>query len=428
MLKQRPLLSLVRLARLGNVGFLSSKFLAAATRFLDTRKPAQESTVAAIFASYFCYVGVFSPYLSLFFSSKGFSVSQIGFLIALTSAVRMFGPLAWAWWSDRIARPNLLLRLSTGLMLASLLTLPFLSSVSAFAIAIFCLFLANSAVGPISEALAIQVSQGDGGRYGRVRLWGSTGFVVGVMALGPLLDLTGVQTLPWWMIASGVVVAVIPWFFGDVPAPIKTTQPAARIVSVLQQAPVILFFISAFFMIFAHAALYTFYSLQLERLGFSKTHIGLFWSIGVLAEIALFYFQDILFKRFSLLHLLLFSFVCAVIRFVVIGFAEASAVLLIIAQLMHAVTFAVHHSASVGLIRQWFAPNQLVRAQALYIVIAYGFGGTAGGLLLAQVWERFSSAAVFFASAGAAALGAVMVILLIKQTSRGAIANQELTN
>ena len=392
-----------------------SKFFASATqRRLDAREPAQEWTVAAVLASYFCYVGVFSPYLSLYFLSKGFSVAQIGFLIALTSAVRMFGPLVWAWWSDRIARPNLLLRLSTALMLVSLLSLPFLSSVSAYAIAIVCVFLASSAVGPISEALTLQVSKGDPGRYGRVRLWGSTGFVVGVMALGPMLDFTGVQTLPWWMIAAGVVVAVIPWLFKDGPAQAKSLKPAMRIASVLMQPAVALFFASAFFMIFAHAALYTFYSLHLERLGFSKTHIGVFWSVGVLAEIALFYFQHILFNRFRLLHLLLFSFACAVIRMVLIGFAEASIVLLILAQLLHAVTFAVHHSASVGLLAQWFAPNQLVRAQAVYIVVAYGFGGTLGGLALAQVWERFSSAAVFFAAAAAAAVGAAMTVCLIK--------------
>lgn len=401
-----------------------SKFSAAITaRQFDTRKPAQEWTVAAIFASYFCYVGVFSPYLSLFFSSKGFSVTQISFLIALTSAVRMFGPLVWAWWSDRIARPNLLLRLATALMLLCLLSLPFLSSVPAYAIAIFCLFLAGSAVGPISEALALQVSHGDTGRYGRVRLWGSTGFVVGVMALGPLLDLTGVKTLPWWMIASGIVVAVIPWLFSDVPFEKKTVAPAARILAILKQPVVILFFSSAFFMIFAHAALYTFYSLQLERLGFSKTHIGMFWSVGVIAEIALFYFQHILFDRYSLLNLLLFSFVCAVIRFVLIGFAEASVTLLALAQLLHAVTFAVHHSASVGLIRQWFAPNQLVRAQALYIVIAYGFGGTLGGLVLAQVWERFSSTAVFFAAAVAASIGAAIIAVLIRKLGQKQISH-----
>ena len=394
------------------------RFLANTAQRLSGRKHAQESTVAAVFASYFCYVGVFSPYLSLFFSSKGFAVTQIGFLIALTTAVRMFGPLIWAWWSDRIARPNLLLRFSTALMLICLLSLPFLSSVTAYAIAIFCLFLASSAVGPISEALALQVSNGDTGRYGRVRLWGSIGFIVGVMALGPLLDLTGIKTLPWWMIASGTVLAVIPWFFGDASAPKKTGVPPVHIASVLKQPAVAVFFTSAFFMIFAHAALYTFYSLQLDRLGFSKTQIGLFWSVGVLAEIGLFYFQHVLFDRFSLVQLLLFSFICAVVRFILIGLAEASVVLLILAQLLHAVTFAVHHSASVGLIRQWFAPNQQVRAQALYIVIAYGFGGTLGGLALAQVWDRLSSAAVFFTAAAAAAVGALLVVGLIKWMPR----------
>ena len=374
--------------------------------------------VGAIFASYFCYVGVFSPYLALFFESKGFSVAQIGFLISLTSAVRMFGPLGWAWWSDHSGRPNFLLRLATGLMFAALLTLPFLNSVGTFAVAIFGLFLASSAVGPITEALALQACQHDTGRYGRIRLWGSLGFVVGVLALGPMLDATGVQTLPWWMIAAGAVVAMTAWIFDDGPIQSKPSNSPAGIWRVLKHPAVLLFFVSAFFMIFAHAALYTFYSLQLARLGFTKTHIGMLWSIGVIAEIALFYFQDRFFSRISLVKWLGFSFACAVLRFALIGFADAAVWLLILAQLLHAVTFAVHHCASMGLIRQWFEPHQLVRAQALYIVIAYGFGGTLGGLFLAQVWEQISPSSVFYAAALFAAFGGVAAALIAKVQRR----------
>ena len=51
------------------------------------------------------------------------------------------------------------------------------------------------------------------------------------------------------------------------------------------------FLLSGFFMIFAHAALYVFYSLYLADLGYNKFQIGLFWALGVFAEVIFFYFQ-----------------------------------------------------------------------------------------------------------------------------------------
>ena len=50
------------------------------------------------------------------------------------------------------------------------------------------LFLANGAVTPIGEALLLKQLHGEQGldtrRYGRVRVWGSVGFIVSVLAFG----------------------------------------------------------------------------------------------------------------------------------------------------------------------------------------------------------------------------------------------------
>ena len=60
--------------------------------------------------------------------------------------------------------------------------------------------LCTAGVVPISEAaLAHHVSRGgqlDIGRYGRVRLWGSVGFVVAVTVSGFVLSWLGVERFP----------------------------------------------------------------------------------------------------------------------------------------------------------------------------------------------------------------------------------------
>ena len=68
----------------------------------------------------------------------------------------------------------------------------------------------------------------------------------------------------------------------------------------LRRADVAWFLGASFLMMFAHAALYVFYSLYLERLGYSKFAIGVMWTIGVVAEIVFFFYQGRLFARVPL--------------------------------------------------------------------------------------------------------------------------------
>ncbi|MBW8901421.1 MAG: MFS transporter, partial [Massilia sp.] len=80
---------------------------------------------------------------------------------------------------------------------------------------------------------------------------------------------------------------------------------------------------------------------------------------------------------------------------------------LVIAQLLHAASFGAHHSASVMTMQQWFAGPLQARGQALYISLAYGVGGTFGGLLMSLCWDRMGPQAVFYAAALLAGAGAL---------------------
>jgi PPP family 3-phenylpropionic acid transporter len=74
-------------------------------------------------------------------------------------------------------------------------------------------------------------------------------------------------------------------------------------------------------------------------------------------------------------------------------------VLLLIAQVLHAATFGVHHSSSVATLQRWFAGPLQARGQALFISISYGLGGTLGGLLLSACWDTFGARVVYVIAA-----------------------------
>jgi PPP family 3-phenylpropionic acid transporter len=157
-------------------------------------------------------------------------------------------------------------------------------------------------------------------------------------------------------------------------------------------------------MIFGHAALYVFYSLYLDRLGYTKGEIGLFWMLGVLAEVIFFYFQSYFFARFTTKNILIAAYLIAGLRFALMAYLPELWVL-ILAQIMHAATFGAHHSASIKMLQTWFKGPLQARGQALYTTVSYGIGGTVGGLFAGWVWEYLAPHHVFGLAALSSLLG-----------------------
>jgi PPP family 3-phenylpropionic acid transporter len=364
----------------------------------STAKPEQSLNFALFFFAYYGYIGVFSPYASLYFADRGLSAAQIGVLMSMMQVMRIFGPNLWGWVADHTRRRVMVLRVTSA---ASALVFCGMFWGEAF-VFFFGLMLAlnlfTSAQGPLSEALMLSSMRGDLTHYGRLRLWGSVGFIVAVIAAGQLLDWQGIRLMPWLALVLLVMVAAVAVNMREEVA-IPRSQDTPSVRQLLKQREVIAFFASTFLMIAAHASLYVYYSLYLSQIGYSKTVIGLMWSLGVVAEILFFYFQAPLFRRFGVPTLMLTSLVIGVVRFLMIGFGAESIVMLLIAQVLHAATFGVHHSASVATLQRWFAGPLQARGQALFISVSYGLGGSLGGLLLSACWDTFGARLVYMIAA-----------------------------
>ncbi len=374
--------------------------------------PTGRAGAREIFFAYFAYVGLLSPYLSLWLVDRGLSIVEIALLLSLPQWLRVVAPPFWGWLSDRTGRRLALLRFSAMAALLLTLAFPFVHGLLPIALLLLTLSFVTAAQGPIGEVLALEQAQGDVGRYGQIRLWGSIGFVLTVLAGGPALDWLGVSALPWLMAAAlAGLVCVTLW----VPEPAAVTPRAARGLREhieVDRLAIAVFFLSVFLMIFAHAAMYSFWSIYLEQLGYSRTAIGAIWSIGVLAEIALFAVQKRLFDRFRPLGLLGFSFMVCAIRFAMVGLSDGALWVIVLTQLMHAVTFGLHHSASMAVLHRWFNSTRHGQAQSAFIVCGYGLGGGIGGVFAGWLWERYSPAAAFQASAVAALLGWAAISLV----------------
>jgi PPP family 3-phenylpropionic acid transporter len=160
----------------------------------------------------------------------------------------------------------------------------------------------------------------------------------------------------------------------------------------------------------AHGPYYTFYSIYLVEHGYAKSAIGGLWALGVICEIGVFFVMPALVRRFGFNRILLISFSAAVLRFLLIGWAVDWLVLLLLAQVMHALTFGAYHAASVGLVHEFFKGRHQSKGQALFGSITYGAGGVAGGLASGPIWQHWGATVLYSMSAVAAMLGLLLMV------------------
>ncbi|GAA0842033.1 MFS transporter [Cupriavidus pauculus] len=386
----------------------TGKILSAASSRPGSIDPGTYLRFGLFYLGYYGYVGVISPYVSLFFADRGFSPVQIGVLMACFQLSRIVGPYLWGWLSDVTHTRVKLLRLAAIASLLAFLTVPGVHGYGAMMAMMIGLNLITSAMSPLGDALTISTLRRNGAfdhRYGRVRMFGSVGFIASVLLGGALFEYAGMSAFPW--LASGMLALFALVVFGlrDAPDEGPRVRPPPAL-PLLRRPDVAWFLASAFLMMFAHAALYVFYSLYLEQLGYSKLAIGVMWTIGVVAEIVFFFYQGKLFGALALRTILAGTFVLAALRFGLTGYFARYVWLMAVVQILHAATFAAHHSASLKRLQRWFAGPLQGRGQALYTGISYGVGGTLGGLAMGWTWKTLAPMHTFGLAALAAVIGA----------------------
>ena len=372
--------------------------------------PSVRWAFGSFFFLYFAYVGLVSPYASLFFLDRGFSVIEIAVLMSMLQITRIVGPFSWGWLSDYLSDRIRIIRFCACLAAVTFLCIFFLHSYIAFFIWMFALHTILSSLMPLGESATVHALFKDNSfdkRYGRLRLWGSIGFIAMVLFAGELFQRKGIELYPIVGAVILIFLALVTFRLHE-PKMERRKMVKGELLIVLFNPDVRWFLLSGFFMIFAHAALYVFYSLYLADLGYDKFQIGLFWALGVGAEVIFFYFQSKVLSRLDAEVILQIAFGIGVFRFILIAFFPVTWVL-ILAQLMHAGTFGAHHSAATKLLQRWFTGPLQARGQALMATVSYGLGGTLGGLVAGWLWEAAQPRNVFVMAALACGLAGMAI-------------------
>jgi len=358
---------------------------------------------------YFAFVGAYGPFFALYLQDRGFDPLHIAILMAVGPVSRIFVPNFWGWLADHYrARGGIQRALAFigPFVAAGLLLHPGFAGLLCLLI-VWSLFW--SGLLPLVEASTMAVLRARMGVYGRIRLWGSIGFIVVVVSGGYLFDAFGVGLLEWVILVLLALTALAVFALPHQRSAIGTSTGKASLWAVLGNPGVIGMIAAFFLMQVAHAPYNTFYSIYLVDAGYSKTAVGWLWALGVVAEIVLFFWLPQLMRRWRLEQILVACFCFAIVRFLMVAWGVNSLAVLLIAQLMHAMTFGAFHAAGVAATHRVFQGELQSRGQALYSSLGYGAGGAIGTLAAGYAWENLGGAVTFSLSALAALIGLLAV-------------------
>jgi PPP family 3-phenylpropionic acid transporter len=214
--------------------------------------------------------------------------------------------------------------------------------------------------------------------YGKVRLWGSLGFMGIALWLGKILS------SPYEALYYLSSMALLTLLFGVFLTQYeKESNEEVSAQNSFSLSKYWAFWLSIFLMQVAFGGFYNFFTIYETSHGISLEMVSWMWSFGVICEIVMLYFQGPLLQR-NLLNILQFATLITAFRWFMLYLYPDSITLTFASQSLHAVSFALYHTAAITYVFSLYTQKKL--AQQFFLGIAFGLGGSVGAVLSGKIY------------------------------------------
>lgn len=368
--------------------------------------PPYKLVIGSQYFLYFGIMGIFLPYFNLYCYHLDFTGFQIGILSAVRSVALILFSMVWGVLADRFQKRRPIYIICSFISMA-IWTL-YLYTIDFFAMLLITIFYGIFYAPLISflEAFTMDVLGTEKKSYGRVRGWGSFAFIITVIVMGKVIDVYSIEIILELILVGSVLQALISVKIPDVRVAKKgafTTKAKA-----LLTRRMIVFLFCAFLMLVSHATYYGFFSIHLENLGYDSMFIGIAWALASIAEIIVMIKSDRIFKYFSIENILIFSFMVAAMRWLVLFFTASPFVIMLL-QILHAVTYGTFHIASILYIDALVPAETKTLGQAVNNATTYGLGLMVGFFINGYLFEIIGLFSLFMMSSLIALTGGVLL-------------------
>ena len=364
----------------------------------------------------FASLSLLGTYGNVYFKRRGLSDIQLGILFAVPSAVSIFSPMIWGLTSDLLQRRKPIV-ITMHLVSAVLFPLFWFLSSQTFVLiciimGLFSFFFRPSI--PLIDTWTLDYLSNKGGDYGRIRSWGSVGYMV------PLL----LSILIFSSSSGGTAEVLLPMFFGvsgfRLLAAIQASympdmSPSGRekmdwkALKIYLHPFAIVFFFCVFVRSFVFSPFFAFFNVYLDTLGVTDNMKGLPWIVAVGAEVIMLAFSNKLIQRFGAVTAIICAYVAMAIRFFVLAAAPSWEIILVV-QLLHALTFGAYHPAAIQIINRITPEAFRATGQTLVSVIG-GIGGILGNLI-GGVWASSYGYVVLYRYLGLSVSVATIILVI----------------
>ena len=378
---------------------------------------------ASFYFLVFLPIGMQAPYLFLFFKRQGFTDTQLGTLAAVTPILNMFAPPLLGALADMLGDRRRTLALLLGL---SAIVFPGLMYAKSFA-ATLALMAAFSAVSAapmaIADAITLENVERTRADYGRLRLWGSLGFAVPLIAFGAILEKgRGGSAASLYPIFIGYAVSrlVSAAWVGALPPSHGNRRGVLdlRAARAFLDRRFIALAIPAVVAGGAMSAYYLYFTIYLDQVGVADNLKGYFWVVAVAAETGMMLVVGRVIGRIGLKWTFVLSLAGISLRLLSFSLPLAPPAIAMV-QLLHALTFSTFTVSTITFVSRVIPPELRASGQTLWLALTHGVGSAAGAKLSGIAAGAFGLMGMFRLFAVVAALAMVAAMVLVREPEEG---------
>jgi PPP family 3-phenylpropionic acid transporter len=378
-----------------------------------------------LYAALFLVVGCYLPYLPVWLHWRSLDADEIAVLLATPLFTRILFTPVISFAADRLGgRRTILIALAWG----SLLSFFLLWAASGFwqmLLASVLLAVNWTTIMPLIETVAVSGIRNGALDYGRVRLWGSLSFIVASLGSGFVIGKIGPEVVLPLLIAATALMVLGAHLL---PKELAGQGGSARVLRGLKledaldlvRAPLFLLFLLAASLIQAsHALYYSFGTLNWRAQGIPDGAIGVLWSVGVVAEVALFALSGRVIAYCGTARLLMLAGLAATLRWGVMAI-EPPLLATGLLQTLHAMSFGAAHLAAIHFLTHAVPEDRAATAQGLYAAIVAGLVLGSVTIACGPLYQNLAGGA-YGAMAALALIGAVSALLLRRRWHGGPV-------
>ncbi len=324
--------------------------------------------LTAYYTSFFAVYGIAIPLWPRWLEAQ-ISLEYVGVVLGASYWLKLLVVPVASSIADIVGdRRRVMICLSL-IVFSGLLILPFLEGWVLYAVVWGLAGAALSTGIPLSDGLTMRLGQLIGVEFGKVRRWGSVSFIVISLGVGALADYFGLDAIYFSLLFTSAALIGAAFIVPKIHTPPDSKKvPIFRPLS-LPNFP--LFLITVALLLSTHAALYGFSAIYWKSVGYTNTTITLLWIVGVVAEIGMFSVSGRLINRFGAMPMIICAAAGGIVRWTLLA-ATTQLPVLIIAQTLHAFTFALLYMSLIAYMTKRIPASISASAQGLYDSLSMG--------------------------------------------------------